>query len=216
MDDKAIAEVVESGRTNPRFVLTAPISAQVVERKATIGELASPDKESLFVLADMGVLWVIADVPESMIGDVEIGAKAVIRVGASAEGIKGAVSFIAPSLDPTTRSAQVRIELKNPPAILKPGMFAQAEIAAKAEADAKAVLAVPEKSVIWLDGHSVVFVPVAGERNTFAKRVIRAGPEITGMIPIIAGLKEGEAVVVSGAFIFKAELGKGTEEGDQP
>jgi cobalt-zinc-cadmium efflux system membrane fusion protein len=214
MDDKAVAEVVESGRTNPRFALFAPISGRVVERKVTIGELAAPDKDSLIVLADMTTLWVIADVPESMIGDAAIGAKAVIRGAASAGDFEGTVSFISASLDPTTRSAQVRIELKNPPPALKPGMFAQAEIWASPPSDAKAVLAVPEKAVILLDGGPAVFVPVEGEPNTFAKRAIRAGPEIAGMIPVLRGLKEGEQVVVNGTFILKAELGKSSDEGE--
>jgi cobalt-zinc-cadmium efflux system membrane fusion protein len=72
-----------------------------------------------------------------------------------------------------------------------------------------AVLAVPDDAVQTVDGAPAVFVPVAGEENTFARRAVTLGQPVGGMVPVVSGLTEGEPVVVSGTFILKAELGKG-------
>jgi cobalt-zinc-cadmium efflux system membrane fusion protein len=90
-------------------------------------------------------------------------------------------------------------------------MFARADLTAgttTADATAAAVLAVPEDSVQTVEGKPSVFVPVEGEPNTFATRVVKVGRPVGGMVPVESGLKDGEQVVVSGTFILKAELGK--------
>jgi len=141
---------------------------------------------------------------------VAIGAAAQVRIAAvDDEAVSGNLSFIAPSLDPNTRTAQVRIEVKNDHGKLKPGMFATAVLASCREAAGQLVLAVPDEAVQTVEGGPAVFVPVEGEPNTFAKRAVGVGPAVGGMVPITSGLKEGEPVVVSGSFLLKAELGKG-------
>jgi cobalt-zinc-cadmium efflux system membrane fusion protein len=210
MDQKAVADLVASKEINPRYVIRAPIGGQVIEREVTLGELVAPEKEALLVLADPTTLWVIADVPEARLRDVTVGAGAQIRVGAIGdEPVAGKVSFVAPSIDANTRTAQVRIEVPNGNGRLKPGMFATAVLAASHEATGQAVLSVPDAAVQTVEGGPAVFVPVAGEPNTFAKRAVNVGAAVGGVVPITSGLKEGEPVVVSGSFILKAELGKG-------
>jgi cobalt-zinc-cadmium efflux system membrane fusion protein len=59
-----------------------------------------------------------------------------------------------------------------------------------------------------VEGSPAVFVPVANEPNRFARRAVEIGRPVGGMVPVTKGLAEGEAVVVSGSFILKAELGK--------
>ena len=70
--------------------------------------------------------------------------------------------------------------------------------------------AVPESAIQTVEGRPSVFVPVAGEENTFAARPVVAGPAVGGMVPIFEGLEAGEQIVVAGSFILKAELGKGS------
>jgi cobalt-zinc-cadmium efflux system membrane fusion protein len=209
MDQKAIEGLVASKEINPRYVIRAPITGQVIEREVTLGELVASEKEALLVLADPTTLWVIADVPEARLRDVEVGAAAQVRIGAIGDApVAGKVSFIAPSLDANTRTAQVRIEVQNETGKLKPGMFATAVIASSHQATGEAVLSVPDAAVQTVEGRPAVFVPVAGEPNTFAKRAVGVGPAVGGIVPITSGLKEGEPVVISGSFILKAELGK--------
>ena len=210
MDQKTIGLLISSKEINPRYVIRAPIAGQVIEREVTLGELVAPEKEALMVLADTGTLWVIADVPEARLRDVAVGAAAHVRIAAvDDEAVSGNLSFIAPSLDPNTRTAQVRIEVKNDHGKLKPGMFATAVLASCREAAGQLVLAVPDEAVQTVEGGPAVFVPVEGEPNTFAKRAVGVGPAVGGMVPITSGLKEGEPVVVSGSFLLKAELRKG-------
>ena len=209
MDQKAVEALVSSKEINPRTVIRAPIAGQVIEREVTLGELVAPEKEALLVLADLSTLWVIADVPEARLRDVAVGAAAQVRFGAVGDQpIAGKVSFIAPSLDPNTRTAQVRIEVQNADGKLKPGMFATAVLASSAAGAGQAVLAVPDEAVQTVEGGPAVFVPVEGEPNTFAKRAVGIRPAVGGVVPITSGLKEGESVVVSGTFVLKAELGK--------
>ena len=117
--------------------------------------------------------------------------------------------MITPELDQMTRTARVRVEVPNPDAKLLPGMFATAQISAVGSAGGdEPVIAVPEEAVQIVEGEPAVFVPVDGEPNTFAKRPVGVGKPIGGLVPIFAGLKEGEKFVARGSFILKAEIGK--------
>lgn len=211
MDQQAVSKLQETGEINPRYITRAPIDGQVVRREATLGELVGPDREALLVLADMQALWVLADVPESSLAQVQVGCKALIRMAAfGQEAIEGKVSYISSEIDPATRTASVRIEVTNQDRKLRPGMFAQAEIATGTQA--KETLALPEEAIQTVEGQPAVFVPVEGEPNTFAKRTVRVAPPVGGMVPILSGLKEGEPVVIAGSFILKADLGKAGAE----
>ena len=90
-------------------------------------------------------------------------------------------------------------------------MFVQVEVVGQTPggSDPEAMVAVPEGAVQTVEGGAAVFVPVQGEANTFAKRAVTIGPVTGGLVPIYAGLVEGESFVSAGSFILKAELGKG-------
>lgn len=213
MNEAAVETLAKSGEIKPRFSVMAPISGTVISRDVTLGELVSREKESLLVIANMTTLWVIADVPQDRLPEVAVGAKARVRVRATAPPIDGTVSLIDSSLDPNTRSAQVRVEVKDGMSGIRPGMFAQVEIAATSVNGAReAVVAVPDEAVQTVDGAPAVFVPVRGEENTFARRQITIGDPTSGYVPVLSGLKEGEPVVSRASFILKADLGKGATE----
>jgi cobalt-zinc-cadmium efflux system membrane fusion protein len=209
MDPAAVETLVRTSEVQPRHAVRAPIGGRVIHREVTLGELVAPEKEALLVLANMEKLWALADVPEARLGEVRESAAARVTLAALAEmKLSGTVSHIAPSIDPATRSARVRIELTNDGGILRPGMFGQAEITASATDPKPATLAVPDDAVQIVEGKPAVFVPVEGEANTFAKREIEIGPAIGGMVPVLSGLKESEPYVAAGSFILKSELGK--------
>ncbi|CAG0988192.1 Cobalt-zinc-cadmium resistance protein CzcB [Phycisphaerales bacterium] len=216
MDQSAVETLASTGEIAPRYTIRAAIGGQVVQREVTLGELVSPERESLMVLADTGILWVLADVPEARLPSIAPGAHAWVVVGASTNNkYEGTVAFIAPLVDPTTRTAQVRIEVPSTAlgnGAIRPGMFAQVEIVATEAGGAEPVaqVAVPQEAVQTIEGGPAVFVPVAGEPNTFQKRALTVGPTVSGLVPILAGLVEGEKFVEAGSFILKAELGKGS------
>ncbi|CAN5824367.1 hypothetical protein BH11PLA1_BH11PLA1_00610 [soil metagenome] len=221
MSQAALAALSVTGEIAPKYTITAAIDGQVVLREITLGELVSPDRESVMVLADTSTLWVLADVPEAQLAEVAVGSRAWVTIGTvGSKRFEGQVAFVAPLVDPTTRTAQVRIEVPSATLSLKPGMFAQVEIVATA-IDAQAsggaggagvdpapMVAVPDEAVQTVEGGPAVFVPVKGEPNTFAKRAVTVGKSVGGLVPIYAGLVEGEEFVSAGTFILKADLGK--------
>ncbi|MCC7205325.1 MAG: efflux RND transporter periplasmic adaptor subunit [Phycisphaeraceae bacterium] len=210
MDQDAVRALATTGEIDPYYMVRAPIAGLVIEREATLGELVGPDREALLVLADMRTLWVLADVPESQVNRVTVGATARVTVPAMGNAsLEGTVTSIAARLDPATRTAPVRIEVRGDAAGLRPGMFAQAVIVgAGAEGEHAATPAVPEDAAQWIEGRTVVFVPVRGEPNTFATRSVDLGEPVGGMAPVRSGLAEGELFVADGSFILKAEMGK--------
>lgn len=216
MNQEAVKTLNTSKEIFPRYPVTAPIDGQVIDREVTLGELVSPEKEALLVIADTKTLWVLADVPEARLKDVRVGNPARVSVSAVGAGVvQGKVSLIDAALDPNTRSARVRVEVNNDAGSLRPGMFAQAEIVADAGGgNAESAVAIPEEAVQTVEGHEAVFVPVKGEDNTFTKRLVTVGTPANGMVPVLAGLQEGERLVTAASFILKAELGKGSAEED--
>lgn len=215
MDPLAVQQLRESGEVNPRFTTVAPLPGRVVEREVTLGELVSPEKEALIVLADTTELWVLADVPESRLPEVVLGAPAWIRSGvAGSHKHAGDVSYIAPTIDPRTRCAQVRVVVPCEHGALWPGMFVQAEITATdpLHPDRPPALAVPDEALQLVEGRPSLFVPVPGKPNAFARRPVAVGDPVGGLTPVVAGLAEGEPFVAAGSFILKAELGKAAAE----
>lgn len=215
MNHEAIEALDATGEVVPRHAIRAAIDGVVVQREVTLGELVGPDREYLMVLADASNLWVLADVPESKLLRIFPGAKAWISVGAISDAknkrFEGSVAFISPFVDPTTRTAQVRIEVPMAELGLRPGMFAQAEIVEMdpGEPSPAPVVAVPEDAIQTVEGGPALFVPVEGEPNTYAKRAVTIGRAVGGLVPVFSGLVEGELFVSQGTFILKADLGKG-------
>ncbi len=206
MSRDAVQALAKSGEIDPTYVIRAPIDGRVIEREATLGELVGPDKQRLIVLANLDPIWIVADVPEAKLAAARVGAAANIALPSLASALQGKVAYVAAEIDPSTRTARVRIETPNESGALLPGMFATVEITAT---DAEeAVVAVPDEAIQTVDGEPAVFVPVEGEPNTFAKRQVAVGAPVGGMVPIYAGLKEGQQYVAAGSFVLKAELGK--------
>lgn len=213
MTEAEIKALAETGTITPKYTVRAPIAGRVIRRDVTLGELVRPDRDSLLVVADTSTLWVLVDVPEMRLKDVAVGATARITLAAfPGESFEGKVSFISADLNEGTRTAQIRVEVDNAKGLLRPGMFAQAEIiGADTSADggkSTAVLAVPESAIQTIEGKPVVFVPFTEKPDTFLKRPVTLGASVGGMLPVLYGLREGEQIVVAASFILKAQLGK--------
>lgn len=207
MEEAAIEQLLRDGTVQPRLVLRAVRSGQVVDRAATLGAMALPDGLPLFTIADPTVLWVLAEVPEARVGDVALDSTATVRLTWSpAVECTGTVTFLSPRLDPVTRTAVARIEVRQPPPALRAGMTCEArlDVAAAAKNDGGPVLAVPESAVQTIEFHTVVFVPVPGDATAFAQRTVDVGRAIDGYLPVRSGLVAGDKVVADGSFVLKA------------
>lgn len=203
MDQAAMGLLKKDQTIQGRFEVRTPIDGKVIEREVTLGEWVGADREALMVVADVSRLWVIAEVPESRLGEVKEGSAAWVESAGKKE-VPGRIGHIAAVLNVELRTAAVRIELEHSDG-LRAGMFVRARIG---DGAASAVLAVPRGAVQVVEGGPAVFVAVEGEENTFARRGVKVGKELREQVEILEGLKEGEQVVVEGAFILKAELGK--------
>lgn len=213
LDEPALAQLESSRAVDARLALRAPLAGSVIEVSTALGELVRAE-DQLALVGELGVLWAIAEVGEARIAEVELGARARVRVPAFGELVhEGRVAALPTLLEVATRTAEVRIELANPERRLLPGMFIQVEIES-ARGAGEPVLVVPDESVLSVGGRPSVFVPIEPGSGRFCRHEVEVGAPIGGLLPVLAGLAEGELVVVSGTFRLKAEHGKAAAQHD--
>jgi multidrug efflux pump subunit AcrA (membrane-fusion protein) len=184
--------------------LKAPIDGRITERKSTVGEHIGKETE-IYTISDPADLWVLAEVKERDIGAVQVGQEAVLSVLAyPGTPFRGKVVLLGNRVETESRTLEVRIDVNNADGRLKPGMFADVDIATTAIKD---VLVISDQALQTLEDEQIVFV--AQSETKFEKRVVKTGLEQHGRVQIVEGLKEGERVVTAGSFILKSELLKG-------
>jgi len=184
--------------------LKAPIDGRITERKSTVGEHIGKETE-VYTISDPTNLWVLAEVKERDIGAVQVGQEATFTALAyPGETFRGKVVLLGNRVETESRTLEVRIEVNNADGRLKPGMFADVEIATTAIKD---VLVISDEALQTLDDEQIVFVAVSDTK--FEKRVVKVGLEQHGRVQILEGIMEGERVVTEGSFILKSELLKG-------
>jgi Cu(I)/Ag(I) efflux system membrane fusion protein len=188
------------GADKSRVTFRAPVTGIVLEKKAVQGMRFMPG-ETLYQIADLSSLWVIAEVNEQDIGQIRIGNQAQITVDAWPDrNFDGKVDFIYPTLSSATRTVQVRIELSNPKGQLKPAMFANAQIDVGKSGK---VLTVPTSAVIDSGTRQVVLVRLA--EGHFEPRPVTLGKRSDSVVEVLSGVKEGEQVVTSANFLLDSE-----------
>ncbi|MBE3129415.1 MAG: efflux RND transporter periplasmic adaptor subunit [Acidobacteria bacterium] len=194
----------------PTFGVRAPIAGTIVETEVLPGSAVEAGS-CLAELADLSTLWVLADIYEKDLAAVVPGAKAEIAVAAyPGEVFAGSLTQVGSVMDEQTRTVKCRLEVGNLAGRLKPGMFAEVRIFASGKI---AFLAVPEEAVRTAEGKAVVFVETAAGR--YAWRAVETGRAAEGFVEILKGLSAGERVVTAGSFDVKAEMLKGTLEGEK-
>ncbi|WP_367187165.1 efflux RND transporter periplasmic adaptor subunit [uncultured Bosea sp.] len=197
---EVIAEIERSRKVPLTINWSAPRDGIVLERSVSDG-MRMTAGGSLFRLADISTIWVLADVPERQLAAVGIGAPATIRLrGRPGSSFEGRVSVIYPEIAEATRTAKVRIELANRDGILLPNMYADVEIGS---GDATPQLAVPDSAVIDSGSRRVVILDLGEGR--FEPREVKLGRRGDGMVAITEGISEGDRVVVSANFLIDAE-----------
>lgn len=192
-----------SGGGVSAFAVTAPFAGTVIEKKATLGELASPSTP-MFTIADLSRVVIQADLPEAALAKVRVGAAAKVSVPAYPnEVFAGRVGHIGAALDKDTRTAAARIEVANADGRLKPEMFATASIEVAGAKDDKSseLISLPDAAIVLMQGQPTVFVFDAG---AYEMRAVDPGERAGGRTVIKAGIKAGEQVVTAGAYALKA------------
>jgi hypothetical protein len=156
----------------------------------------------LYRLADLGIVWVFAQVYEQDLPYVQLGQEAVVKLSSLPDReFRGAVTYVYPDVDAKTRTARVRLEFENPGYFLKPGMFVSVQIHSELEPSA---LLVPDSSILRSGEQNTVFVALPGGK--FDPRAVVLGPEAeNNQYEVISGLLAGEHVVTSGQFMLDSE-----------
>ncbi len=191
-------------RERSHSTLTAPFAGVITQFNAAPGETIGTDEDVMRV-TDISTVWVQADLYEKDIHSVREGQQAEVEVASyPGQVFTGKISYVSDVLDPSTRTAKVRVEVPNPQDRLKLEMFATVRIPTPAT---RSVVAIPVAAVQSIDGTSVAFVKAAGDR--FEKRALKVGQRVGGWVEVAEGLKAGDSVVTEGSFLLKSEAKKG-------
>ena len=189
-----------NGKLRHSLTYYAPVSGIVLEKRAVQGMRFMPG-EALYQIADLSSLWVLAEVAEQDIALVKVGSVARVSIEAyPGKEFEGKISFIYPTLNTTTRTVQVRVEIANPGGQLKPAMYANVTLPTGTGAE---VLAVPVSAVIDSGRRQVVLVQLAEGR--YAPREVRLGSRSDDYVEVLDGLAVDEKVVTSALFLIDAE-----------
>jgi cobalt-zinc-cadmium efflux system membrane fusion protein len=187
-----------------RVPLVSPIEGTVIERKVFIGQAVEP-ATAAFQVADLSRLWVQLELFEKDLPYVHADQRAEIRTEVyPGKSFPARVALLGNVIDEKTRTAPVRIEFDNVERLFRPGQFVTATLRGDPNSTQAAVLAVPRKAVITVEGKSLVFVKDAG--GTYAKRPVELGPSGGAFVEARNGLAEGDLVVADGGFLLKSEL----------
>ena len=204
MTAKQLDELRAPDQMSALVTVTAPAAGTILNRSVNAGEVVMPGKE-LFRLADLSNVWVIGQLYEQDFAAARMGASVVITTPAYPQRtFTGRVAYVDPRIEPQTRTAQVRIEVRNPNEMLKLGMFVDVNFGSTATTGTQTVVSVPRAAVQLIGAKQVVFVETA-QPGVFAQRIVQVGPESNGFAPIYAGLNVGERVVTEGSFLLRAE-----------
>ena len=188
-------------KTTSQIPVLAPVSGEVVERLVGPGQLLQAGATQVFTISDMSTVWVLVNVYQGEVAYVRPGDGVEITTDAYPDTFHGKISYIAPALDPNTRTLQARIVTENPGQRLKKDMYVTASVKAGAIANA---LTVPDAAVLHdTENQPFVYVQSQTKQNEFARRLIQIGDSHGGRTLVSGGLKESEHVVGDGSLFLQ-------------
>ena len=199
MAEDAVAGLTADRSVNSQASVRASMSGTVLERKVTQGQVVQP-ADTMFLLADLSSVWLVAEVPEQQATLIRRGESVEAEIASlPGDRLAGTLSFIAAIVNPETRTITVRMELDNADRRFKPAMLATMFIKGRPERR----LAVPGAAVVRDENRDYVFVETG--QNQYALRLVNLGAEHEGRRQVMSGLARGDRIVVDGAFHLNNE-----------
>jgi len=187
--------------------ITATLNGAIIERKVTPGQVVQP-ADSLFTVADLSHVWVVAEVPEQQGGLVKKGEIAQAVVPAlNGKRITGKLIYVADTVNPDRRTVMVHMDVANADGILKPEMLASMLI----QSAPQQRLLVPSSAIVREFNKDHVFVQL--DAKSFKLRAVSLGEESNGYMTVVSGLIDGERIVIEGAFHLNNERKRKELEG---
>jgi cobalt-zinc-cadmium efflux system membrane fusion protein len=192
-------ETLVSKPPSAEVPLLAPVAGEVVERLCSPGQLLAPNATQCFTLSDVSTVWILANVYQNDLAYVHVGDDVTIEDEAYPGQLHGKIQYLAPGLDPTTRTLQARIEAANPGERLKRAMYVTVDVRAGVIPKA---LSVPD-SAILRDAQNMPYVYLQTGSNQFARRQVTLGGSQNGKTQIATGLQPGDHVVGDGSLFLQ-------------
>lgn len=194
-----IREIEQTGAIRRTLTIVSPVAGYVVQKTAVQGMRVMPG-EKLFDIADLSVVWVVADIYEFELPYLKVGEAATIRLSYfPGREFRSKIEFIYPTLSGETRTAKARFTIPNEGGRLMPQMFASVEVLVNLGKR----LAIPNDAVIDTGTRQIVYVD-RGE-GYFEPREVQLGARAEGFREVLKGLKAGETVAASAAFLVDSE-----------
>lgn len=197
-DIQSLSQAAEYGQ----LTLRAPTSGTITADDFRLGQHIAAGSR-LMQIADESTVWVEVKLSQHQATQVHAGKSAIVMLKNERNIYPAKVVNVYHQLDNTTRTVGVRLEVQNPEDALHPGMFVTAQIEA---GDGEEALLIPTSAVQRQGNELIVFVEE--EPGHFERREVEVGKASLGLMPVLSGIKEGENVVVQGAFVLASELAK--------
>jgi RND family efflux transporter MFP subunit len=199
--DEDLRRLRETGEVLRTISYRSPVTGVVTEKAALQGMRFMPG-EVMYKIADLSTLWLLADVAEQDSGLIRNGQTAKVRLDAyPGREFNSRVSYVYPTLNTQTRTTPVRLDMTNSAGLLRPGMYAQVELAGLGSKER--VVTVPDSAVIYSGRREIILVELSEGR--YEARVVKLGIQGDDFVEVIDGIGEGEKVVLSANFLIDAE-----------
>jgi RND family efflux transporter MFP subunit len=201
ISDEQITELEKTRQPQKTLRIVAPQDGFVVEKNVVEGQMVDAGMK-IYRLADLGLVWVQADIYEQDLAYIKLGQEATVTLSYLPDReFRGRVTYIYPNVNEKTRTARVRMEFHNPGYFLKPGMFATVRVVSELEPSA---LLIPDMAILRSGEKTTVFVALDGGK--FDPRTVTLGPRAENdEYQVLSGVSEGERIVTSGQFLLDSE-----------
>jgi cobalt-zinc-cadmium efflux system membrane fusion protein len=194
MTDSQMKALRSTRRLSADYPIVTPRSGTVLERKITVGQVVQP-ADPAYTIADLSNVWVVANVPEQEAGLLHKGLEVSVRIPARPEQeVHGVLSYVAPTVDPATRTVEVRMDLPNTQGLFKPDELASVTFGGHTERK----LTVPQTAIVREENKDYVFVQTSA--NQFLLREVELGDESDDQRVVQSGVAASERIVLDGAF----------------
>lgn len=206
VSESEIKKLKETHKIQKTITVKAKQSGVLDKLTVREGAFVKPSM-NLMTIAQLDKIWVIAEVFERQLNQVEVGNKVQMDLEyAPGKDWEGKVDYVYPSLNPKTRTGQVRIHFNNPDAFLKPGMFANLNINAGLGDES---LIIPKEALIRMGGSNRVVLALGdGKFKSVNVDVGRLG---SSRVEILSGLMAGDEIVTSAQFLIDSESSKSSD-----
>ena len=197
-----ITALSESAPIDSTIRITSPRDGVITARAINPGENIDASK-NLFTVADLGSVWIVANLYERDLASVQVGNSVSVTASAIAgRSWTGRISYIDPQLAADTRTARVRVEVNNSDRFMRFGMYV--DVALSASPSQNAVL-IPRTAVQTIGTQTVVYVADGQLAGRFIERAVALGATAGETIEVLGGVTVTDQVVVAGSFALRAE-----------